>query len=47
VILLNALANAIIGIGWSVTKIRMGAEWAILAYKVGRDTARGVVDDSS
>jgi hypothetical protein len=42
---LNALGNVIIAIGWTMEKIRMGIEWTIDAYCVGRDIARGVNTD--
>lgn len=45
VVLLNALGNVIIAIGWTMEKLRMGIEWTIDAYCVGRDIARGVNTD--
>lgn len=44
-ILLTVIGNAVIALGWTVTKMRMGVEWMIVAYQVGRDTARGVEND--
>lgn len=33
-----------IAIGWTVTKVRMGFEWLLDAYRVGAESARGVID---
>lgn len=45
IVLLNALGNVVIAIGWSVTKIQIGVEWTVNAYCIGRDIARGVYVD--
>ena len=42
--LLNALATMVIAVGWTVTKVRMGFEWLVDAYRVGAEAARGVID---
>ena len=44
IVLLNALAAAVIAVGWTVTKVRMGFEWLMYAYRVGAMAARGVTD---
>lgn len=33
-----------IAVGWTVTKVRMGFEWLMDAYRVGAEAAREVTD---